>query len=551
MDGYRLRSAHGDTIDPRQPLPVDSVEAQETSSVAPTLTYNGKAAAGAISVSSLPLKPVIENLGSRVGSYWGERQNMVYSAFADGNPKKGDNWLKTVTETNGGAAIIVYDPNKNLEEMFESVTTTVKRFVVKVYDKDGGTLYGWVMGVAAASGVYTFDIFNNRLTEGAQNWVGTLSSFDNTALDKVEIYFYNSSLAFGTGTCFTEEVECPKEYSKNREQQLAYAEGLSNGQYFVDYMRGELIGARADNTASEAVTYNVWASTAGGSAGPSSNVNVAKVAGTATSTNTGDSDAGTQRIAIASDQLGQIGGSVPSGDTSYSTDHSNFTAAVTDATNDIVLSVDSLEGKSITADQFANAKLKVYDATTEEMVSISLDDFTWTSATKTIDTTNCTGTFTFATGDLVSLTIPGPRIQDNRGADAKKVVEQAPFYTHNIRDTLAEVTNETNATNNYYLDVSGYDELYFDFEGVAGTDTITLTLEASAQDDGTVDSSCSYTDISQYGISPTTQAAGAASYTADLSGKIDCKGKKYIKFKTVSSGGSNDGDYNLRVGRAY
>lgn len=273
MEGYRLRSKHGETIDGQLPLQTDSVEAQETVSVTPTLTYNGKAAAGAVSVSSVALKPIIESLGSRVASYWGKEQNLVYSALADGNPKKGASWLLTVTETATAAAITIYDPNKNLEEMFESVTGTVKRFVVKVYDKRGGTLYGWVRGVSVASDVYTFEIMNNRLTE-TQSWIGTLASFDNTSLDKVEIYFYNSSISFGTGTTFTEEVDCPKEYSKNRELQLRFAETLANGQYFVDYWRGELIGVKANSTASEVLTYNVWSSTVGGNSGPSSNVAV-------------------------------------------------------------------------------------------------------------------------------------------------------------------------------------------------------------------------------------------------------------------------------------
>jgi len=284
QNGYRLRSAHGDTIDPRQPLPTDSVEAQETTSVSPTLTYTGKAAAGAISIASVSLKPIIEDLGSRVGSYWGQKQNMVYSAQIDNSPKKGPEWLTAVVETDGSATCSIFDPSKNLEEMFESLTTTVKRFILKVYDKDGSSLYGWVMGVAVASNLYTFDIFNNRLTEGAQNWVGSQADFDSTALDRAEIYLYNSSIAFGTGTAYTEEVECPKEYSKNRALQLKHAETLSNGQYFVDYMRGEFIGPKADNTASETVTYNVWSAIIGtSSGGPTTNVNVDKVGGIAVS----------------------------------------------------------------------------------------------------------------------------------------------------------------------------------------------------------------------------------------------------------------------------
>jgi hypothetical protein len=279
MDGYRLRSAHGDTIDPRQPLPTDSVEAQETIAVSSTFTYNGKAAAGAVSIGSLPLKPVIEGLGSRVASYWGDKSNLVYTAFADRSQNKGSNVFLTVTETATAAAITIYDADKNLEEMFESVSGTVKRFVAKVTDTSGGVLYGWIRGITVSSDVYTFEIMNARLAE-TQSWVGTLSAFDATSLEKVEIFYYNSSIAFATGTTFTEEVECPKEYSKNRELQLTYAEGLSNGQYFVDYMRGELIGVKADNTASETVTYNVWSSTTGGSGSPATNVNVDQLQGT-------------------------------------------------------------------------------------------------------------------------------------------------------------------------------------------------------------------------------------------------------------------------------
>lgn len=263
LNGYRLRSSHGDTIDPRQPLPTDSVKAQEVVSVSPTITYNGKASAGAISINSLTFKPISSIEGDQVASYWGNEENKVYSAFADGNPKKGTSWLTSVTETASSAAITIYDPDKNLEEMFESVTGTVKRFVCKVYDKTGGTLYGWVRGISVSGSVYTFEIMNNRLTE-TQSWVGTLSAFDNANLEKVEIYHYNTSLTFSTGTTFTEEVGCPKEYSKSWEKVLEYAQTLSNGQYFVDYMRARVVGVKADTTAIETVTYNIRSSTSTG-----------------------------------------------------------------------------------------------------------------------------------------------------------------------------------------------------------------------------------------------------------------------------------------------
>jgi hypothetical protein len=263
MEGYRLRSSHGDTVDPRQPFPVDTVEAQETVSETSTITYNGKAAAGAITINALPFKPIISVAGDQVASYWGLEENKVYTAFSETSPKRGSSFVRAVVETATAATVTIFDPDKNLEEMFESVTGTVKRFVLKVTDKSGGSLYGWVMGVAVTANLYTLDIYNARLAE-TQSWVGTLTSFDNTAIEKVEIFHYNSSLVFNTGTILIEEVDCPKEYSKSWEQVMRYAETLANGQYFVDYMRGRIVGVKAATTATETATYNVWSSTSSG-----------------------------------------------------------------------------------------------------------------------------------------------------------------------------------------------------------------------------------------------------------------------------------------------
>ncbi len=192
MNTGTLRNQYGETLDPTQPLIVDSVEAQQLVPQSETLTYNGKAIAGAITINSSSWKPIVSVIGDRVASYWGLEKNKVYEALADGEPKKGDHWLVSLVETNGSAAFVIYDPTINLENVFESVTATVKRFIAKLTDRSGNVLYGWIFGVATSSGVYTFDICNNRLTE-TRNWVGSLANFDNTRLQKVEIFNYNSS----------------------------------------------------------------------------------------------------------------------------------------------------------------------------------------------------------------------------------------------------------------------------------------------------------------------------------------------------------------------
>lgn len=260
----KIGNQYDEPINPRQPLPVDTVEAQAVESKSNTITYNGKAAVGAITVNSTTQKPLISITGDQVGSFWGEADNLVYSAKVDREAKSGEARFTSVTETDGSAAFVVIDTNKDLELMFESLTTTVKRYVARVTDTGGSTLYGWIFGVATSGSQYTFSVVNNRLTE-TQNWVGSQANFASTALMKVEIFKYNSSLVFGTGTTLTEEVMCPREYSRTWFEVLKYAsETLSTGQYFVDYMRGRIVGKKADTTANETITYNVWASTAAG-----------------------------------------------------------------------------------------------------------------------------------------------------------------------------------------------------------------------------------------------------------------------------------------------
>ena len=274
----QLSNQYNEPIKGQQPLPVDTVEAQETASVSQTLTYTGKAAAGAVATVQTQFKGIAGIESGRIGSYWGNPENLVYST----DYRRGKAQIGALTETNGSAAAVIRDDEFNLELLFESLTTTVKRYVLKATDNTGAVLYGWIMGVAASSNAYTFDIFNARLDESAQNWVGTLASFDNTNVARIEIYRYDSSIAFGTGTTFTEEVAHPKEYStgdptSGKISMTGAINSLSNGQYFVDYFRGELIGKRADTTASETITYDVLKSTASG--GTAANVNISELGG--------------------------------------------------------------------------------------------------------------------------------------------------------------------------------------------------------------------------------------------------------------------------------
>jgi hypothetical protein len=110
---------------------------------------------------------------------------------------------------------------------------------------------------------------------------------------------------------------------------------------------------------------------------------------------------------------------------------------------------------------------------------------------------------------------------------------------------LADVTNETNATNYYYFPMRGYKYFGIEFIKVGGADVITVTVEATFDND----SSVAYTSYTYQDI--TNARWGVASVTSTTQFNSDtpyCP--TYVRVKTVTSGGANDGDYKVRIWRS-
>lgn len=157
----------------------------------------------------------------------------------------------------------------------------------------------------------------------------------------------------------------------------------------------------------------------------------------------------------------------------------------------------------------------------------------------------------FAAGDTVAVTLLGPDKAYDKANDANDTGIINGPETQFRGDTLADVTNETNGTNYYYIPMDKVNHLTLQFEKTGGTDSVTMTVEATAQDDGTAAASCTYQDITQYGMTVET-AATAASYTTDVITSLKENANfKYIRVKTVSAGGANDADYALYAKRWY
>ena len=451
-NGTLVRNQYSETVDPTQPFPIDSVEAQQLVSTSETLTYNGKAAAAAITVNATETKAIVSIEGDQVASYWGLEKNKVYTAYFEG--KKNDSWwLQSVTETAGSADFVVYDPNKDLESLFESLTTTVKRFVAKLTDTSGNVLYGWVFGVAEATDVYTFTVANDRVTE-TQDWVGTLASFTHTSLEKVEIFKYRSSLTFGTGTTLTEEVICPVEYSKNWQKPLEYAESLTNGQYFVDYMRGRIIGKKADATASETITYNIWSAIASGGTVVASDVNVAKVGGVAVAVD--------DSAMAATPPILPVGGEYRAAPTTYA----DGDAAVlqTDVNGQLKVAISSdieigaVELKDGTTD--ARQAVKVDNATATATPTVALVGAIYKDAVDTYDDNDASPLHVDVNGNLKVSTegegnAPQAYGQDAAGDNAYTTVVTTTADRHHMSVSVethpAIISIDSGTTNHYYI----------------------------------------------------------------------------------------------------
>jgi len=122
-----------------------------------------------------------------------------------------------------------------------------------------------------------------------------------------------------------------------------------------------------------------------------------------------------------------------------------------------------------------------------------------------------------------------------------------PEHAWTQQATLADVTNGTD--NNpggvyYYVDFDQYryGALQLALDCAAGT--VTATVEATAQDDGTAQVSCAYEDVTNdlFGVASLVAAAGAASdmWVIDTPFPV-----KYIRVKIVAATGGNTGDWTL------
>ena len=297
------------------------------------------------------------------------------------------------------------------------------------------------------------------------------------ALGDVTGSYKDTSLSF-TSTAFTEEVAFRYKVAElyddvgGKQKAEALTKDFTNGQYCVDYRTGAIYGIKASTQVTLTNTaYKIETTASGTPSVLTDNVNLAKVAGTATAVGAGAVSAGVQRTTLASDD-----------------------PAVT------------LLGTVSTA---------------IALMKTALDSV-----------------LTILTGVWDSVT------------NAFRMTEVNPLNLQYVVETLLDLTNIPETTTGYaYIDMTGYRGLGIQGEtsGATPTDVLTVTYEATMQDDGTAAASCDYQDV-------TNVLTGSASFVdEDFISLIDTPlPVKYLRIKyTTSTGGGSDADLVVYVKKLY
>jgi hypothetical protein len=138
---------------------------------------------------------------------------------------------------------------------------------------------------------------------------------------------------------------------------------------------------------------------------------------------------------------------------------------------------------------------------------------------------------------------------------SNRTEEIDPISQHYVSETLAEVTDQADATYDYYIDMAGFGKSGLQLDLSCGLGTVTATFWITLRDDGTAPAACNYQNVTNdlFGVPSLVAAAGAA---ADM--WIDDTGAtgaaKYIRVRIVAAtggAGAQLGDWTLLHKRWY
>jgi hypothetical protein len=162
------------------------------------------------------------------------------------------------------------------------------------------------------------------------------------------------------------------------------------------------------------------------------------------------------------------------------------------------------------------------------------------------------GGASWGASDTFRVSLVGQSKGYSTALSAHQVAEVAPISDAYASETVADVTNEDDASSDYYITMDGYQHCMVQYEVVGGTDTLALSVHGTTQDDGTAAASCLYQDITQYGMDIVTWSTASGTYDVDTTLTTTAgTAWKYLKLNVAATGGANDGDYKIFARKWY
>jgi hypothetical protein len=222
----------------------------------------------------------------------------------------------------------------------------------------------------------------------------------------------------------------------------------------------------------------------------------------------------------------------------------SFTATATGINQVVLASV----GPTITdASQFRSVRaVSQSGELIGEWYPCAQNRFTWNSNNSTLTISNAN----FGAVGYVDVELHAEHRAYSSSEDAYQQYAVNPDWTRTAQTTPVDLDDVTDDTYYYYLDWDGYKYGGLQIELGCDAGTVTATLEATRQDDGTAQASCSYLDrtLELTGAANLQAAAGTASDDWAFDTPISYK---YMRAKIVAATGGNTGDITIYDRRIY
>ncbi len=208
-----------------------------------------------------------------------------------------------------------------------------------------------------------------------------------------------------------------------------------------------------------------------------------------------------------------------------------------------------LTGMSFSIVDFSQfVDIEAWDASREFIAKYTpkSHDFDWDSTNGRV----LVGDAAFVTGGTYKVSVLAEDRTISLPTDSQKTTVLNPDSQAYGYEAVAEVTNEADASSDFYASMDGYKTVIVQYEVTGGTDVVALSVHGTVEPN-IVASSCKYQDITKNGMDNLVHTTTSGLYDYDTLLKTqDGSGYRYLKFNVLKTGSNDDCDYSIYVKRS-